>query len=156
MKNFVFDIQRFVIPTLLSGEDGGGVRYWNTIPGAAVSGFGNTFFVNHGAGCVIYCEGDNTKVYNDTVAPNVVINGAGGHDWLINDAVNVEIYGGGGQDDTTSASAVATATTILATILQVLRFTAAPARTRFTMPETALIFTIPATRTMFFIMREIS
>ena len=100
MEGFNLDLQRFsVIPTLLSGEDGGGVRYWNTIPGAEVTGFGNTFFVNHGAGCVIYCDGNNTKVYNDTVAPNVIINGAGGRDWLINDAVNVEIYGEAGADD---------------------------------------------------------
>jgi hypothetical protein len=41
MKAFEFDLQRFsVLPTLLNGEDGGGVRYWNTIPGAVVSGFG--------------------------------------------------------------------------------------------------------------------
>ena len=87
------------MPTLLNGEDGGGVRYWNTISGAEVSGFGNTFFVNHGAGCVIYCDGNNTKVYNDTVAPNVVINGAEGRDWLINDAVNVVVNGNAGEDD---------------------------------------------------------
>ena len=100
MKVFNFNLQRFsVMPTLLNGEDGGGVRYWNTIPGAEVTGFGNTFFVNHGAGCVIYCDGNNTKVYNDTVAPNVIINGAGGRDWLINDAVNVKIYGNAGNDD---------------------------------------------------------
>lgn len=100
MEMFVFDLQRFsIMPTLLNGEDGGGVRYWNTIVGAEVSGFGNTFFVNHGANCVIYCDGDNTKVYNDTVAPNVVINGAGGRDWLINDAVNVTINGNAGKDD---------------------------------------------------------
>ncbi|MBQ3444770.1 MAG: hypothetical protein IJG33_16180 [Selenomonadaceae bacterium] len=99
MEALNFDLQRFaIVPTLLTGEDGNGVRYWNTIPGAEVIGFGNTFFVNHRAGCVIQCSNVDSHVYNDTVAPNVVINGDGGNDYLINDGTNVKIYGNGGQD----------------------------------------------------------
>ena len=99
MKTLNFDLQRFaIVPTLLTGEDGGGVRYYNTIPGAEIVGFGSTFFVNHGAGCVIQCSNVNSHVYNDAVAPNVVINGAGGNDFLINDGVGVKINGGAGSD----------------------------------------------------------
>ena len=44
MEVFNFDLQRFaIVPTLLTGEDGNGVRYWNTIPGAEVIGFGTRF-----------------------------------------------------------------------------------------------------------------
>ena len=99
MKEFFFDLQRFsILPTLLNGEDGGGVRYWNTVPGAEVAGFGNTFFVNHGAGCVIQCSNVDSHVYNDTVAPGVRINGGSGSDYLINDGTSVNIYGNGGND----------------------------------------------------------
>lgn len=100
MDGFSFDIQRFaVMPTLVSGGGDDRTRYWNTIPGAVVAGFGNTFFVNHGKGCIIQCEDASTFVYNDTIAPGVKINGADGSDRLINDAVKVTINGNGGSDD---------------------------------------------------------
>lgn len=99
MKEFFFELQRFsIMPTLISDEDGSNVRYWNTVPGAEVAGFGGTFFVNHGANCVLQCGNVDSHVYNDTVAPGVRINGGSGNDYLINDGTSVNIYGNGGND----------------------------------------------------------